>query len=213
MTQETIGPRSWISSQDERTSYLDALARRSGVSARYLGVRWSHMRIISSEQRQVLNAILQYAKGFNDMRERGVSMAWLGRPGTGKTMLASLLTMHVIRAGHGVLLTDWADVVADLQRAQRFDSDRDVRRVYQDLIYPDLLIIDEIEAEIDAKSRRDMQRIIDKRYKEVKPSVLIGNLSHDEFRDAVGDRVLSRIRQDGGGILTFGWQDMRRANS
>lgn len=185
------------------------LARNAGVPERYIAMRWGDMKIVNAEQRKTMNAILQYGKAFHDMRKRGVSMAWLGNTGTGKTMLASLLTMHLLRSGYRVLLSDWDDVLADFRDAEDFSSSRTRSRIFEDLLFPDLLIIDEIE-DCGNNARREMQRIVDKRYKHVLPVVLIGNLSRDEFRAAVGDRVVSRIQHGGGGIIQFNWDDLRK---
>jgi hypothetical protein len=48
------------------------------------------------------------------------------------------------------------------------------------------------------------------RYEEMKPSLLVSNLTVDEIIDYLGDRVFDRMRENGGAVLAFNWTSHRQ---
>jgi DNA replication protein DnaC len=86
--------------------------------------------------------------------------------------------------------------------------------IIRDYTTPHLLVLDEIDKRggTDAEQRL-LHRILDKRYRQVLPTLLIGNVADpDELQtildgpggDGIGP-LFDRLRQTGGVVRAFGW--------
>jgi len=72
-----------------------------------------------------------------------------------------------------------------------------------------LLVIDEINVSTgSAFEDLKITAIMDKRYKKLRPTILIGNVDIQQFTDRMGKSVINRIEEDGI-ILTCNWQSYR----
>jgi len=72
-------------------------------------------------------------------------------------------------------------------------------------------VIDEVGASRDNDfERMSIFEVVNKRYEEMKPTVLVSNLSAAKFEASVGDRTADRLREGGGFVLLFEWESARR---
>lgn len=72
-----------------------------------------------------------------------------------------------------------------------------------------LLIIDEVQVRTETEDQRDnLTLLIDKRYAEMRPTLIIGNLSPKELQTALGTSIMDRTR-DGGAVLFCEWKSFR----
>jgi DNA replication protein DnaC len=78
-----------------------------------------------------------------------------------------------------------------------------------ELLKPDLLIMDEIGAE--GGSDHDTKllfEIINKRYENLRPTILISNLNAEALERYLGQRVMDRFRECGM-VVAFDWASFR----
>jgi DNA replication protein DnaC len=54
-----------------------------------------------------------------------------------------------------------------------------------------------------------MHDVLACRYDRKKPTILVSNLSLEEVKEALGDRIVDRIREDKGTVLECSWQSWR----
>ncbi|MFW6345232.1 MAG: hypothetical protein ACOC0M_02710, partial [Halomonas sp.] len=75
------------------------------------------------------------------------------------------------------------------------------------MIEPDLLIIDEVGVAIGnlEKTQATLFDVFNGRYEEGKPTLLLGNVTTQELRAFLGERVDRRIREGGGPVVPFTW--------
>ena len=72
-----------------------------------------------------------------------------------------------------------------------------------------LLVIDEIGVQSGSPSERAiLADVINTRYENLKPTVVIGNLTKEEFLSILGERALDRLK-DNGRTLIFDWENRR----
>jgi hypothetical protein len=77
-------------------------------------------------------------------------------------------------------------------------------------VEPDLLVLDEIGVQYGTETEQKILfRIIDLRYEEMKPTILISNLAIPAFTEFVGERVVDRMRENGGMLFAFDWESYR----
>ena len=98
-----------------------------------------------------------------------------------------------------------------VRESKSFSSSHTESQIIDALASVELLVIDEIgvQSGTDAESRA-LFDVFNTRYEHMKPTIFISNLQLDGFADAVGGRVMSRLREDGGEILSFNWEDGRK---
>lgn len=81
-------------------------------------------------------------------------------------------------------------------------------------VRPDLLVIDEIGVQFGTETEKMILfDILNARYEQVKPSILISNLAIEELKTYIGERVLDRMWEGGGSILAFTWDSYRKQTS
>ena len=80
------------------------------------------------------------------------------------------------------------------------------------LCSPDLLILDEVGVQFGSDAEKlILFEIINTRYQDMKPTILISNLTLVELGKYIGERVVDRMREGGGAILSFDWDSYRGA--
>ena len=74
----------------------------------------------------------------------------------------------------------------------------------------DLLVIDEVGVQFGSDTEKMfMFDIIDGRYQEMKPTILISNLAIEGIKKLMGERIIDRLREDGGKAVSFDWPSYR----
>ena len=75
-----------------------------------------------------------------------------------------------------------------------------------------LLIIDEIGIQFGSDTEKLLiSEIIDNRYQNLLPTVLISNLDLAGIKSCIGERSYDRLREDGGKVVAFNWDSHRGA--
>lgn len=136
-------------------------------------------------------------------------MAVVGPRGTGKTQAACMALMATIRSGRTARYTTAFKLFADLKGryGQEGNAENEWLREWSG---PYLLVVDEIaERHGTDHELTALTSLVDERYGNEKPTILVGNISIDGVCDALGSSIADRIN-DGGGIVEFnGWQSFR----
>lgn len=156
-----------------------------------------------------------YAEKWPERLNQGGGLVMCGKPGTGKNHLALAIAKHVIHEHQSSALFTTALRIARLFKSTWGKSaemtEQEVIWTYTD---PDLLIIDEVGVQFGSESEKlILFEIINTRYEQMKPTILISNLPKDELSDFIGDRVIDRMSDGGGCTLAFTWDSYRGKNS
>jgi DNA replication protein DnaC len=74
----------------------------------------------------------------------------------------------------------------------------------------DLLILDELGMDYGTDFNKALLfEVLNNRYANQKPSILISNLDTSALRDYMGERLFDRMRENGGKLLAFVWDSHR----
>jgi len=83
------------------------------------------------------------------------------------------------------------------------------RQVLESFIAPHLLVIDECQERPDTDfEQKSLVYIMDRRYGDCKPTIMIANMNTPQFTEMMGASIVDRMKQ-GGGILPFKWDSFR----
>jgi len=185
--------------------------RGSGIPDRFHGKELDSFAAETPEQQRALRSAVRYANEFDEAMKTGRSMMFLGKPGTGKTHLAAGIGQCLIRNGRKVMFTTVIRAVRrvkDTWSKGAQESETDAIRL---MVEPDLLILDEVGVQFGSDFERNMLfDLINERYESCKPTLILSNLSLEEVGVFLGERIMDRLRENGGRCVLFSWDSYRR---
>ncbi len=188
-------------SEKKRTSHLI----RCGISPRYLDASLSTIQP-TAEQGKVFASLTAYLSGLSTN-----SLIIAGTVGTGKTLLAQALAQDLHKAGKRFEFSTARQIVRNIRSTWKRDSNRSEDEVIAAYVNDDYLFIDEVGIQYGTESEQiALFDIINGRYEYNRPTILISNLAIDGLTKIMGERVIDRLRQDGGELLAFNWKSLRK---
>lgn len=193
----------------ERALKIAGLFHRSGIPARFADRSLSNYRAESTGQARALKIAKRYAESFSDKANAGTSLVLAGKPGTGKTHIACGIARALMEHGRSALFMTVLQALRHVKDTYRRDSEKSEADAIADLLRPDLLILDEVGAQLGSEHEKMLMfEIINERYQQCRSTILISNLNADELTGFLGDRVMDRFRESGA-VVAFDWQSHR----
>jgi DNA replication protein DnaC len=162
-------------------------------------------------EKTALAAAKDYAYAFETQGiETGRCMVFLGKVGVGKSHLAVAILRHImLRGGSGRYATVF-EILSAIKATFAKGSTQTIEQVIETYARPDLLVIDEIGKQVGSDFEiANLFAVIDRRYADEKPMLLISNLSEAEFRALLGEAIVDRLRSNGGRLVKFFWESRR----
>lgn len=185
----------------------------SQVPRRYRGLRLDNFKAENKNQQEVLNICKEFVNG-----KYNTGLIMIGRNGTGKSMLCSIILQELIRnnpddkngyESYKRLYTEAIKLVRLIKKTWNKNSEIDEQDAINKFIIPEVLIIDEIGVQYGSPTEAQfITEIINDRYNQKKATILSGNLTIEEIKGLIGDRVIDRFRDDGK-VLVFDWNSYR----
>lgn len=189
---------------------LEEMHVKAEIPRRFRSKSLDNYHAVSPEQQGCLRACQLYLKNFDRQFENGGGLVFLGKPGTGKTHLAAAIGNALLERGHSVLFVDVYNLIDSIKEAafdQKQCSELQARRRFSEV---DLLILDEVGAQLGSDwEKLTLFKVINDRYKQMLPTILISNRNREEFRAYVTAPVEDRMLEGGGAFLTFDWASHR----
>lgn len=205
--QAEIDRKAQEAEQRETRAKILRLFDRSGIPARFADRTLDSYAATEAGQRRALAIAQRFAEGFSE--SKGASMVFCGKPGTGKTHLACGIGRHLINKLWSVQFLTVLSAIRHIKDTYRRDSERTEQAAINDLLQPDLLILDEIGAQLGSEHEKMLMfEIINERYQQCRSTILISNLNADELTAFLGDRVMDRFRESGA-VVAFDWASHR----
>ena len=192
-----------------RNKLLVKALGHSGIPERFMRRGFDTYTITHSKQQEVFDLAKEYALNFKTYRKEGKGLVFLGTTGTGKNHLAMSIAKQVIRDGYTAVYSTVLDIAQHIRESYRSGSDDSDRQVIALYANSDLLVLDEVGVQMGNESERVfITSIINKRYEQMKPTIVISNLAPVKLAEALDERVMSRLRETTD-MLKFEWEDYR----
>ncbi len=165
------------------------------VPRRFVGKTFETYAAETPKQLAALTICRQYAEDFSSHRRAGTGLTLSGGPGTGKSHLASAI-IHSIVPGRSALYATVSDVLRSVRDTWRRDSLISTGQVVATLRGLDLLVIDEIGVQSGTDGEHTiLYDVLDGRYRDCAPTILLTNLGAAAMQQAIGDRLFDRLRE------------------
>lgn len=192
----------------QRQRRLEERMQMTGIPTRYRGKDFTAFIADTDAKENALATAMEFAQNFNVHSEKGTTMVFSGLVGTGKTHLALAIAKHVMHS-NTVLYLSAIDAVRMLRDTWRRDSPRTETQVLRELATIDLLVLDEVGMQYGSEAEQvSLFDIIDKRYRDLMPTILLTNQNRTGMKGFLGDRSFDRLRE-GGIWVTFDWASLR----
>ena len=166
--------------------------------------------VTDPRQQHALDFCRRYADEFDEVVRTGRSAIFVGGPGTGKTHLAIGVAHQVLKNGRAAIFLTVQRAIRRIKDTWNRGSSETESQTVRALTYPDLLILDEVGIQHGSETERHLLfDVLNERYENNKPTIYLSNLTIEEVKPFLGERVFSRMREGGGEVVPFSWGDYR----
>lgn len=195
--------------QQAKEQHMNRLKKDANVPPRFEHKTLGDFLAHSTEQITVLNACQDFVSEFAQHPDRGLILC--GSVGTGKTLIATSIVNELLSRWYRCHYTSMAEIMRKIKASWAKDSQFSEEQILKHYASYDLLVIDEVGVQFNSETEKlFIFELINSRYLARKATVMVTNLSLNEFVSCVGERVVDRLREDNGKALVFNWQSYRR---
>lgn len=194
----------------ERQARIEAKLNAAGIPQAFRDRSFDSYRTFTPEMEDALRVVREFADNFWTRHHKaGTFLVLRGPRGTGKSHLAIAAAQQMMSRGTAMYARA-NDLIRRVRGTWRRDSPQSEDEVLQLLGYGlDLLVIDEVGVQ---RGTDDEQMIffdiLDRRYAELRPTILLTNLEGREFAEFLGPRIMDRLRERAVGVK-FEWESYR----
>jgi len=193
--------------REQEQNRLLARKHAAGLRQRHLDCRFDNYETNLPQQQAALDKVQNFVNMVLGGGNGNLILS--GMVGTGKTHLASALVSVCIEAGKTAHIIKLPELMR-LIKSSWSDSEQSEQDIIQRLSGVDVLVIDEVGVQYGSDTEKlVMGEIIDNRYQELRPTVLVSNLDVAGIKSCLGDRCFDRLRQDDGTLVGFEWESFR----
>jgi DNA replication protein DnaC len=183
------------------------LLGRAAIPERFAGKSFGSFNADTDAKRSALTVLRDYAENFECNAQAGRGLILSGKPGTGKSHLAGAVLQSQLN--RDVLYATCMDVIRMVRETWRRDSEKSERQVLAYLGGLDLLVIDEMGVQYGTDGEQTVLfDVLDRRYREVKPTILLTNQNTDGLKGYLGERTFDRLRETCR-VVSFDWESYR----
>ncbi len=179
---------------------------------------WSNSGVNKRHREGTIDELAKHEKWAARMQkagqiiDNGGIVLFLGDRGNGKTQCAVEIIREQCRLLKSCMYVRSREIGMKLREAYGRGSDSALTELQAVGIFvkPHLLVIDECQERMDTDFEvRSFSLILDKRYADLLPTILIANCSQKTMTDIMGSSVCDRVKEDGGALM-FDWPSFRQ---
>lgn len=174
-----------------QTSIRDKI-RESGIESKYLKSVWDDIVVVKGNE-EPLKECRYWLDHFEKYSEDGKGLLFFGGVGTGKTMIASIIGLELLRQRKTVLFVSVIDLMS---RGTGYEYQEENERFNNAVKNCGLLILDDLGAERSTSYAKErVMAVLNTRYVSGKPMIVTTNLTADELlgtKDIESKRIVDR---------------------
>lgn len=193
-----------------RQARIEAKLNAAGVPVAFRDRHFDNYETPNQAMADAARIVREFADMFwSRHHTAGTFLVLAGERGTGKSHLAIAAAQQVMVRGTA-MYTRAGDMIRRVRSTWRRDSEQSEEEVLHLLsVGIDLLVIDEVGLQ---RGTEDEQMILfdilDRRYSELRPTILLTNLTGQAFAEFLGPRIMDRLRERAV-MVPFTWASWR----
>ena len=170
----------------------------------------SFSNFIKKRNQAAWQTCLDYARNYIDNAKQGKGLFLTGPVGSGKTHLAVAINDYIARIlkrklnyhTKFIIFTTAIDLLSEIKYSYESNDTESTIKMYENC---SLLILDDLGIEKSTEWTHELfYKIIDTRYSNQKPTIITTNLSDEELKIKLSERITSRIYEMCEGIKFTG---------
>lgn len=191
---------------------IDRLMSLANITPRFKNCTFENYYPPNPSAEKNLRLCRAFADKWLDRLKNGGGMVMIGSPGTGKNHLAVSIVKTVIeKHQHSAVITSVNKIIREFRSTWGSNSAKSETDVINHFSTPQLLVIDEVGVQYGTNSEQMIIfEIINTRYEQMRPTILISNETRERLAEIIGERVIDRMRDGGGGEIVFNWESYRQ---
>jgi len=195
-------------SASKQQEHLATLLQQAAIPKRFLTSRFDSYCAETLDQQRVLATCRRYADNFERHLARGTGLVLAGKMGTGKSHLASSILQELMPQYVGAYTT-MMDLVHLLRDGWGGGAAKSEARVLAEIGRLPLLVIDEIGVQFGSAAEQvHLFEVLDRRYRDMKPTILLTNQDRAGFNVFIGERIADRLSETASWV-EFNWPSYR----
>lgn len=195
--------------QTEPATY-DKCASECKIPVRYRKVKIDEFVADTEGDKQIKTKVSAYIENAGLIVQTGKSMFLLGAKGRGKTWLGYAIIRGFYKNGFTGELIDIGDFFQMIKESFGDSSEKESRIIARYANMP-ILVIDEVGVQFSSDfEKRAIYDLVNKRYKNSLPTVIISNLTMEGLEKVLGERVIDRLLDNFGEKYVFVGPSRRR---
>lgn len=187
---------------------INARFKQSGIPKRFENASFDNYVVTIPKQNQMLDVCKQFLTNF----QSSIGLIFIGKSGTGKNHIAVSLIKHIIFEEQKTgLIIKASKIVRSIKETWNGCGMKE-SQVINEYTSTDLLVIDEIGVQYGAPfGKKILSEIIDDRYEDKKPTILITNHTLKELSEILNDPSVDRFKENKfhKTVITFDWNSYR----
>jgi DNA replication protein DnaC len=173
----------------------DVMLGRASVPLRFATRTLDNFKAETPDQLRALAISRDFCADWTATKRKGAWLVFSGLPGTGKSHLAIAILQAIMPGVVGRYMT-CMELIQTIRATWRKDSEDSETELLEALTSIPLLVLDEIGVQYGTESEQHhLFDVLDRRYREMMPTILLTNQNKDGFRQFVGDRVYDRMTE------------------
>jgi DNA replication protein DnaC len=187
----------------------EAHLTKAGIAPRYHNVKLGDFDRSTEKKEKAYKKCEKFCEDIFNGDSTG-SLILTGKVGTGKTMICQGM-LNALVPQKSCRMVKLIDLIRMIKDTWRKDSETSELQMLEYFSSIDLLIIDEVGMQFGSETESlFIFDVIDGRYQNMLPTVIISNLNIDGVKQILGERVIDRLRDGGGQLLAFDWDSARK---
>ena len=181
----------------------------AGIPKRFKTATFNSYHAETKQQREAFNMVTGYCDYLEKNSEAARTLIMTGTVGTGKTHLAiatvrRLIELEAMRGRY----TSVMKMITHIRSA--YGTGFSSEKIMAEYVNTGLLVLDEVGVQFGTDAEKLLiYEVMNGRYERENPTIIISNLPASDLEGYLGDRVIDRLREDGGFVVPMEWQSWR----